>query len=484
MHSISASSEAEAIATARLLSSTAAMNETATSTVRQRQEMSIVASASAHARTWADLAEDTMAHNEVMEGLGNARMREKKRIRLDADVAERLLDEAFPTVLHCEGNGTAITDAIAVAATATQKLTQLSPSEYTHLQQSLTAHSSTTTTRLTFKLQEQLSEYHTLLDQMIDMKRRMTKLRDENIRLEGEVERVESCVERRVREECSQRDERIESLEREVFELKLQRGDHFNLGCSDESFPRRVTLREAPPALAQTQLLRGVSSQGGGDYAAGTMQQQGQQASVLPASRCQQHQAATTTTSSTNEANVQQVEVGGQATLGVVLDQSPFGFYDQRPTLASMMMMQSTPQSVQMQTAPASLVGSHSLPSSSHVSSSHQLDHNARSLKPNQQSLQRSPLSSKVDMSYFRFPPLPLSVQGQMHNQQGVLHSDGQPVSIYSSQQHQGREECRYQSQPRSQSLFRRRDVFQANMSSIQVGVFNSLGGSGKRNNV
>jgi hypothetical protein len=141
--------------------------------------------------------DDARAELEILQGLRDARSREAKRrqIQLSPEVLDQLLEGSFPKIHPEEGKAKELTmDEFVALRTGLQEVIQSDVQEKMIL------------------LQDQLSEYHSVLEDAIAFKSRCERLEQEKKDLESLCHQA-----------CQVRDDKITLLEKELAQLRIER---------------------------------------------------------------------------------------------------------------------------------------------------------------------------------------------------------------------------------------------------------------------
>ena len=147
------------------------------------------------------------AEGEIRQGLVKALNNiQLSATKMPPKIRDDLLEESFPKIHHAEGSKT---------------IKQLTADEYGKLQISLQKIVRREVNEKMFLLREQLSEYHSVLEDVIAYKSRCERLEQEKKDL------VSLC-----REGCQVRDDKIALLERELSRLKKNPGNSTNSSSS------------------------------------------------------------------------------------------------------------------------------------------------------------------------------------------------------------------------------------------------------------
>ena len=164
-----------------------------------------------------DSDEDMYCEKEFREGLRKAlyhkRNRENANILLSPERRDELLEESFPKIHHPEDGNTAT-------------IKELTETEYAAIRTGLQEAMQSDERKKMALLQEQLSEYHSVLEDVIAYKSRCE-------RLDQEKKDLVSLG----REACRVRDNKIAMLEREVAQLRNERHRSSSGGSSDWATP-------------------------------------------------------------------------------------------------------------------------------------------------------------------------------------------------------------------------------------------------------
>ena len=154
----------------------------------------------------ADTSADELAAQEILQGLKDALTRReatrKKNIPLTPEMRDELLQESFPKIPVDENS----------SSSKTAALKELSTEECLALRLGLQSVIRTDVKQKMTQLQEQLSEYHAVLEDVIAFKSRCELLEQDKKDL------VTLC-----HEACQVRDDKIALLEKEVARLQWER---------------------------------------------------------------------------------------------------------------------------------------------------------------------------------------------------------------------------------------------------------------------
>ena len=153
------------------------------------------------------------AEGEIRKALNNIQLSAAKMPPKMRDV---LLEESFPKIHHAEGGNTAT-------------IKELTADEYVKLRISLQEIVRREVNQKMFLLREQLSEYHSVLEDVIAYKSRCERLEQEKKDL------VSLC-----REVCQVRDDKIALLERELSRLKKDLGNSTNSSSSGSDWTTSI----------------------------------------------------------------------------------------------------------------------------------------------------------------------------------------------------------------------------------------------------
>ena len=187
------------------------------------------------------------AEGEIRKALNNIQLSAAKMPPKMRDV---LLEESFPKIHHAEGGNTAT-------------IKELTADEYVKLRISLQEIVRREVNQKMFLLREQLSEYHSVLEDVIAYKSRCERLEQEKKDL------VSLC-----REVCQVRDDKIALLERELSRLKKDLGNSTNSSISGGGSDWPTSINSG-----------GIGSGSGGHAAHGLQQSQPYPTLALPSTQ-------------------------------------------------------------------------------------------------------------------------------------------------------------------------------------------------------
>jgi hypothetical protein len=163
--------------------------------------------------------DDARAEQEILQGLRDALNRKAKRrkVQLSPEMCDKLLEESFPKIHHPEED----------------KAKELTMDEYVALRTGLQEVIQSDVKEKMALLREQLSEYHSVLEDVMAFKSRCERLEQEKQDL------LSLC-----REACQVRDDKIALLEKELARLRNEprhRGS-VSSSCSSTDGPFSATI--------------------------------------------------------------------------------------------------------------------------------------------------------------------------------------------------------------------------------------------------
>lgn len=141
---------------------------------------------------------DSLLEEQIIQGLKAAKNHEKNKVGPPLCEQEDMMNDAFPMVPKCK--------------TGRQEMKQLTEMEYEELRSSMQSNAAEHTSKTLYFVQEQITEYHDVLERLASMEAHYQLIQRQNQILTSALATKS--------EECKKCDDKILSLERELFDAR------------------------------------------------------------------------------------------------------------------------------------------------------------------------------------------------------------------------------------------------------------------------